>query len=122
MNAIKGAIIAAPSSLLVCILFAYIFRIPIPMGGMIGPFGEFSSYCLSVAYVIRAVFIAWVFYGFVFGGLIIVSIFGAISGTIVGRKYSESTMKNRMIVIWSFIAGAIPVFLLSTLDYIIGPW
>ena len=47
---------------------------------------------------------------------------GAITGKIAGQKYSESSKKNRMIVMWSFIASAIPVFLLSTLDYIIGPW
>ena len=121
MDAMKGTIIAVISSLFVAILFAYIFRIPIPMGGMFGPFGEFSSYGLSVVDVIKSVFVAWVFYGR-FGGFIIVPIFGAITGGIVGRKYSESSKKNRMIVMWSFIASAIPVFLLSTLDYIIGPW
>lgn len=121
MNAMKGAIIAATSSLIVAILFAYIFRIPIPMGGIIGPLGEISSYGLDVVDVIKSVFVAWVFYG-ILGGFIIVPIFGAITGVIVGWKYSESSRKNRMIVTWSSIAGATPVFLLSTLDYIIGPW
>ena len=33
MNALKGAVIAVTSSLLVAVLFAYLFRVPIPMAG-----------------------------------------------------------------------------------------
>jgi hypothetical protein len=120
LNAIKGAVIAVISSLLVALLFAYIFRIPIPLGGMLGPFGELNPYSLSVVDVIKSVLVAWVFYG-VFGGFIIVPLFGAITGVIVGRKHSGAS-KQKMIVIWSFFASVIPVFLLSVLDYVIGPW
>lgn len=120
LNAIKGAVVAVISSLFVAILFAYIFRIPIPLGRMLGPFGELNPYSLSAADTINAVLGAWVFYG-VFGGFIIVPLFGAISGAIVGRKHSGAS-KQKMIVIWAFLAGVIPVFLLSVLDYIIGPW
>ena len=121
MNALKGAVITVTSSLFVAVLFAYLFRVPIPMGGMMGPLGEISSYSIGVVDVLKSVFVAWVFYG-VFGGFIILPIFGAITGVVVGRKYAGSSKANRMIVWWSFIASAIPVFLLSTLDYIIGPW
>lgn len=121
MNAVKGVAIAVISSLLVAILFAYTFRIPIPLGGMLGPFGELNPYGLSVVDVMKSVLVAWVFYG-VFGGFIIVPLVGAITGVIVGRKYSGASKQNRMIVIWSFFAGTIPVFLLAVLDYVIGPW
>lgn len=121
MNAIKGAVTAVISSLLIAILFAYVFRIPIPLGGMLGPFGGLSPYSFSVVEVIKSVFVAWVFYG-VFGGFIIVPLLGAITGVIVGRKYSGASKQSRMIVIWSFITTVIPVFLLSVLDHIIDPW
>ncbi|MEX2165023.1 MAG: hypothetical protein WD823_12380 [Sulfuricaulis sp.] len=43
LDAVKGAVIAIAASLMIAIVFAYLFRLPIPMGGMIGPFGKFSS-------------------------------------------------------------------------------
>jgi len=121
MDASKGIITAFLSSLLVAILFAYIFRIPIPMGGYIGPFGEFSTYDSSIVEILKSVFIAWVFYG-IFGGYIILTTCGVITGIYTGHKYSESSNKNRMIVFWTALISAIPVFILSILDHIIGPW
>lgn len=122
LNAVKGAVIAITSSLVVAILFAYLFRLPIPMGGMIGPFGAFSSYGGSPIEVLKMVFVAWVFYG-MFGGLIILAVCGAITGIIIGDKYSGSkNNKNKMIALWSAIVSVIPVFFLSILDFIIGPW
>ena len=121
MNALKGAIISVVSSLIAAILFAYLFRIPIPMGGYIGPFGEISTYSIEVVDVLKYVFVAWVFYG-MFGGFIILPTFGAITGAIIGGKYSDSKNKNRIIVLWSIMISTIPVFILSILDYIIGPW
>ena len=121
MDALKGAIVALVSSLLVAILFAYSFRVPIPLGGMIGPFGELSTYTMGIGDVLISVFIAWAFYG-VFGGFIILPLCGAIAGALAGRKYFSSKNKNKMIVLWSASISAIPVFALSVLDYIIGPW
>jgi hypothetical protein len=121
MDALKGIVIALISSLLIAILFAYIFRIPIPMGGYIGPFGEFSSFNKDVLSVLNSVLVAWVFYG-VFGGFIILPILGAISGIVIGRKYQNSKNKSKMVVLLVTLVSAIPVFLLSILDYIIGPW
>ena len=121
MNALKGVTTALISSLLIAILFAYLFRLPIPMGGYIGPFGEFSTYGIGVIDAVKSVLIAWVFYG-MFGGFIILSLCGAITGMLVGRKYSKSNNKNKMIILWSIIISTIPVFVLSILDYIIGPW
>jgi len=117
----RGAIFALASSLLVALLFAYIFRIPIPMGGYIGPFGIVSTYGISVVDVLISVLVAWLFYG-MFGGFIILPLLGAVTGECVGRIYAASENKNKMILLWSFLISAIPVFILSILDHIIGPW
>jgi len=117
----KGMVIAVASSLATAILFAYFFRLPVPMGGLIGPFGQISTYDINPLEVLQMVFIAWVFYG-IFGGLPFIVLCGVMTGKIVGSRYSESNNKNKIIGLWSSIAGAVPVFLLSILDYIIGPW
>jgi uncharacterized protein YqgC (DUF456 family) len=67
------------------------------------------------------VLVAWVFYG-MFGGFIILPLLGAVTGEIVGRIYVESESKNKMILLWSFLISAIPIFILSILDHLIGPW
>jgi hypothetical protein len=121
MDALKGATVALVSSLLASIVLAYLFRIPIPMEGMIGPFGEFSTYTMTISDVLMAVFSAWIFYG-MFGGFIVLLLCGAVTGLIIGRKYSTSNRKNRMIVLWSSAISTFPVLILSTLDYIMGPW
>lgn len=117
----KGAIFALASSLLMALLFAYIFRIPIPLGGYIGPFSAISTYNMHIVEVFVAVLVAWVFYG-IFGGFIILPLLGAVTGEYVGRIYAEAENKNKMILLWSFLISAIPVFILSILDYLIGPW
>jgi len=91
------------------------------MGGYIGPFGEISTYDSSIIEILKSVFIAWVFYG-IFGGYIILTMCGVITGIYTGHKYSGSSNKNRMIVFWTALISAISVFILSILDYIIGPW
>lgn len=121
MNALKGAIIAVVSSLFVAILFAYTFRLPIPMAGMLGPLGDLNPYGESVFGIVQSVIIAWLFYG-AFGGFVVVAIFGAIAGFVAGRKNANLRNKNSRIVLWSVIASCIPVFFLSTLDYMVGPW
>jgi len=121
MDALKGIVTAAVASFFIALLFAYLFRLPIPLGGYIGPFGEFSSYSMGVVGVLQAVFIAWVFYG-IFGGFIVLPLCGAITGVVVGRKYSGSDKKNKMNILWTTTITFIPIFILSILDYIIGPW
>ena len=121
MDALKGIATAAVSSYFIALLFAYLFRIPIPFGGYIGPFAEVSSYGINVVDVAGMIFVAWIFYG-IFGGFIVLPFCGAITGVLVGRKYSGSSKKNKMIILWTTAVTFIPVFLLSILDYIIGPW
>jgi len=121
INAFKGTITAVISSLLIAILFAYLFRFPIPMGGYIGPFGQFSSYDSNVIDTIKSILVAWAFYG-VFGGFIILSLFGAIIGILIGKKYSHLVIKNKMILYSSSSISIVAIFILSILDYIIGSW
>lgn len=117
----RGAIAALASSIFVALLFAYSFRIPIPMGGMLGPLGEFSPYSMAFAEVLTSVAVAWLFYG-LFGGFVVLPVIGAIAGHLAGRKYSAAKNKNQMVVLWAALAGGIPVFGLSILDFMIGPW
>ena len=118
MNVLKGIVTAIVSSFFIAILFAFIFRFPIPMGGYIGPLGEFSSFGFDL---VHSVLVAWVFYG-VMGGFIILGLCGAVSGALIGRKYAKSNSKNKMIVLGTVLISTIPVFILSILDYIIGQW
>ena len=113
--------IALVSSLLIAIIFAYFFRLPIPLAGYIGPFGDFSPYGMQVVAVLRSVFVAWIFYG-LFGGFSILPASGVITGVIIGNKYSGPKNKNRVIGLWSSTISAVPVFILSILDYSFGPW
>ena len=125
MNQLKNALIgfttAVLASLLVAIVFAFLFRFPIPFVGYIGPFTELSPYSLGVLKTIEAVVIAWWFYG-ILGGYIILGFGGITTGLYLGHKYADATNKNNMVVIWSTVISAIPVFVLSILDFLVGPW
>jgi len=120
-NALTGAIVALVSSYFTAVLFAYTFRVPIPFVGYSGPFGEFSTYDMPVVELLHSVVVAWVFYG-LFGGFIILLVGGSIVGILVGRKYSDAKSRTVMIALWSVAIGAVPVLVLSVLDYIVGPW
>ncbi|NNM70298.1 MAG: hypothetical protein HKM00_10125 [Gallionella sp.] len=121
MDSIRGAIVALTSSILVALLFAYTFRIPIPMGGMLGPLGGLNPYSMGFSGVLTSVAVAWLFYG-LFGGFVILPVFGAIAGHLASQKFSAAGNKRQMVVLWAVLAGMIPVFGLSILDLIIGPW
>ena len=120
-NALTGAVAALVSSYFVAVLFAYLFRIPIPLAGYSGPFGQFRTYDMAVAELLKSVFVAWVFYGLL-GGFIILPAGGLLTGVLVGRKYSGPKHRTTMIVLWSTAVSTVPVLVLSVLDYIIGPW
>ena len=118
MNIFKGITVTAFLSLVVALLFAFIFRLPIPMGEIIGPFGEHNS-TNNFIETIQMAFTAWVFYGFL-GGFIVIAIFGGFAGYLVSK--SSDVKSNFKIIQYSFIAGLIPILFISTLDFIIGPW
>jgi hypothetical protein len=121
MDSIRGAIVALISSFLVALLFVYTFRLPIPMVGMLGPMGEFAPYATPFFSVLTSVAMAWLFFG-LFGGFIIVAVCGAIAGHLASRRFAGLGNKNKMIAWWAALAGVLPVFGLSTLDFFIGPW
>jgi hypothetical protein len=112
--------IAMASSIVFSMLFALIFRFPIPMGGMMGPFGDLRPFPGSMLEFFLSIGIAWLFY-FFFGGFVFLILLGSIAGILVER-YATEPLKNRMSMIAGSIAGLIPVAVLSTLDFIIGPW
>jgi len=120
MNILKGVILTLFFSLLISLIFSFVFRLPIPMGGIIGPFGEYSSYRNFIE-VPNMVFTAWLFYG-VFGGFIVFPLLGVLAGYFAGKNLD--TVKNRNIKLfkYSFMAGLIPVLFISTLDFFIGKW
>ena len=91
------------------------------MDGMLGPFGDINPYDWSVGGVIKAVTMAWFFYG-ALGGFIVIPTLGAIAGFISGKMCFSSKKRNTSIVVCSIFAGGVPVFCLSILDNIIGPW
>ncbi len=121
MDALKGSAIALLFSFLVALVFAYTFRIPIPLAGMLGPFGTLSPYAMSFTEVFVSVFAAWLFFG-IFGGFLILPILGAIAGHWASRRFAQAKRKNRMVTFYASISSVIPVTCLSILDYIIGPW
>ena len=73
----------------------FFFRLPIPLGGYIGPFGEIGVYDFGTVELFKTVILAWIFYG-MFGGFIILSVFGVITGEIASRKYSDSVISSYM--------------------------
>lgn len=120
-HALSGAFIAIVSSYFVALLFAYTFRVPVPMAAYYGPLGEISTYGMTVIEVSRLVMNAWLFYG-VFGGFIVLPILGAVAAVVAGRKHRGLKNRSGRVVLYSVLAASIPVLALSVLDYVIGPW
>jgi hypothetical protein len=118
MNILKGITLTAFLSLVIALIFAFIFRLPIPMGEIIGPFGEYDS-GKNILETIKMVFFSWVFYG-ILGGFIVLALFGGIAGNLASK--GSDTSINIKILKYSIVAGLIPVLFISTLDFFIGPW
>lgn len=120
----KGAAIAVTASLPIALLFAMLFRLPVPLGGMVGPFGELSLFEMGAIEALKAVLVAWVFYG-ALGGFIVLAASGAVTALIISCKDPRTGCvagKNKTIALWSTIVAVPPILLLAVLDYIIGPW
>ena len=122
-DGLKGAIVAVISSLLLVIIFSYLFRFPIPLIGMIGPFGEISvSYKITdIAGHIGGIFYSWVFFG-IFGGFILFPLLGAITGVTIGCNYFSSKSKNKFIILWSALICVAVISTFSISDCIFGKW
>ena len=121
-DSIKGGRIAIVSSFPIALLFALLYRFPIPMGGYIGPFSGKSH--IGVINSLKAVVLAWVVYG-ILGGFVLLFVGGAVTGTAISSKCSESDDKkhrDRMVTTGGIIFAILCVGLLSNLDFIIGAW
>ncbi len=121
LNALKGAAFALIFSLLWAVVFAYLFRLPIPFVGYIGPFETVGIYATPVLEALQTILMAWVFYG-VLGGFVVAPLLGALTGVAIGARYATSNNKDKRLALWSGLAGVVPVFILSILDFFIGPW
>ena len=121
LDALKGIVVTTLGSFVMVIVFAYLLRMPVPFNPYNGPFEQPSIYTLGFLPVVKMLSLAWVFY-MAFGGFVILPVLGAVTGILVGNKYTESSRKNSLIVFWAFVVSAIPVFILSVLDWVIGNW
>ena len=100
---LRGILVAVLSSYPIAILFALVYRFPIPMGGIIGPFGEINAN-VGIFDIIKMVTIAWIFYG-ILGGFVVLSVGGAVAGIIIERKYDQNSGKVKLIYIWGVVRG-----------------
>jgi hypothetical protein len=120
MNILKGIFYTIFFSFFIALMFALLFRLPIPMGEIIGPFGE-SDTSNGILEILQMVLFAWVFYGML-GGFIILSVLGWVAGHLGSRGVNVLENKGLRILKLSFIAAIIPIFFISTLDFFIGSW
>jgi hypothetical protein len=90
------------------------------MGAYIGPYGK-SIEGVGILEIIKMVTFAWVFYG-IMGGFVVLTVGGVVAGKIIECKYDQKSGKAKLVYIWGVFIGFIGVSILSTLDYIIGPW
>ena len=113
INILRCTFYALLGGLVLSVLFAFYYRLPIPFAGIIGPFGEVSS--PGFLATLQAVAGAWAVFGFVFGGVIIYFVIGSLL-CIGWREKTENTG------LVSFVLGFIPVLAITHLDKVIGPW
>ena len=103
-GALLGLGLAFPTAWVV----ALVFRFPVPFVGYVH--GRDAPLALS----------AVVFYGLL-GGFVVVGGLGALVGTVALLR-SPRMGWGRFVLLVALLADLPPVLLLSTLDYIIGPW
>jgi hypothetical protein len=99
------------------VLAAYLYRLPAPLVGYVGPFGEFESTLVDSFY--NAAF-ALAFYS-VIGGLPLLIGVPCWIVYLVKEKLNK-TLPNALLIWVSLFFSFFPVFFLSNLDYIIGEW
>jgi len=93
-------------------LIALLYRFPLP----------FVGYESGVDAVVPALYAVY-FYGVWLGGFVIVGVFGAAAGFTVYLRNSAGSAVYWKCMFWlSACAAGVPLLLLSTLDYLIGPW
>ena len=110
--ALRGAFWSIVSSFPIAILYALVFRFPVP----------FAGYLSGWDAVVPAM-IATLAYGIVFGGFVLLGILGAVSGWWISRTKGPMTRRRGFALgVASVSITAICLFVLAILDKIIGPW
>ena len=105
---LAGAAIAVAATFPLAALVALVFRFPIPFG----------TYMTGPGAVVPALMAAG-FYG-VLGGFPVQAILGGIAGVMASRTAAPD--RRRAVLTYSVLAALPGVLILSTLDWVIGPW
>ncbi len=109
---LRGAWIAVIAALPIAALLGLLFRFPVPFGTIEG----------GIVHVIPSLF-AVVFYGVFLGGFVVLAIGGAIGGVVA--YFACHADRSSVLRLTNFLAigfSSVALFLLSILDWIIGPW
>lgn len=111
-SVLAGATWAVTSAFPIAAMTALLYRFPIP----------FVGYRSGITAVVPAM-IAVLFYGVVFGGLILLGTLGALGGFISAMTLRHERRRCKLTTrAWALVVSAIGVLTLAVLDKIIGPW
>lgn len=110
--ALAGALWSVASTFPIAALTALLFRFPVP----------FVGYLSGITAVVPAL-IAVLFYGVLFGGLILLGGLGAIGGLVAGTACKHDQRRCKLATrLWSLFVTTTGLLILAVLDKIIGPW
>ena len=111
-SALAGATWSVISTFPIAAVTAVLFRFPVP----------FVGYLSGITAVVPAMF-AVLFYGVVFGGLVLLGVLGAIGGFISAMTLRHDRRRCKLATrAWALFVSAMGVLTLAVLDKIIGPW
>jgi hypothetical protein len=119
MNMLKGIALMFACTLGFSVLSALFFRFPIPLGGLIGPFGELQD--VSAVESIKAAALAWAMYTALAAGLPQV-VGGALLGRLAAAGNARPAILRRRLLLGTAALSLVMVLALATLDWFIGPW
>lgn len=120
MKGILGMVFALLGSIITSVILAYIFKMPAPVAGSIGPYGDISIAARSITEVLQMVFQAWFLLG-IMGGFAVVLFIGFLTGIYVGENPVNSKRWLQRVACYASISGGVPLIMLLVLDLFIGP-
>ena len=107
-----GAVCAVLAAFPVAALLALTFRFPVPFNGIDG----------GLDHVLPSLF-AVLFYGIAMGGFPVLAVLGAVGGVTAHHLRKPEGRQVFLLTAWlSLATSSAALFLLATLDWIIGPW
>ena len=110
--ALAGALWSVVSTFPVAAITALLFRFPVP----------FAGYLSGINAVVPAM-IAALFYGVLFGGLLLLGGLRALGGFVAATTMKHDQRRSRLFTLgWSLLVTTTGVLTLAILDKIIGPW